>query len=41
VREERWVILPVHLHSTSSHHIMDAAETLAKETQALLKRKDS
>ena len=41
VREERWVILPVNLHSTSSHHIMDAAETLARKTRALLKGKDS
>lgn len=36
VAEKRWVIMPVHLHSTCSHHIMDAAETLARETRALL-----
>lgn len=35
VKEKRWVILPVHLHSTSSHHIMDAAETLADKATKL------
>ncbi len=41
VKEKRWVILPVNLHSTSSQHIMDAAEALAHKASALLKSKDS
>lgn len=30
VKEGRWVVLPVHLHATSSHHLLDAAEALAE-----------
>ncbi len=35
VKEQRWVVLPVHLHATSSHHLLDAAEALARGVDAL------
>jgi hypothetical protein len=31
-------VLPVHLHATSSHHLLDAAEALAAAADDLLAR---
>ena len=38
VQLERWIVLPVHLHATSSHHLLDAAEALAAAADDLLAR---
>jgi iron complex transport system substrate-binding protein len=36
VRDERIVVMPSHLFATNSHHLVDAAEELARRIDALL-----